>query len=66
MFCGLRRTDGVTADHFRALTGLDLDAVYGEELASLATQGLVTWDGACVRLTTRGTLLANEVLVRLM
>lgn len=66
MFCGLRRTRGVDADHFKMLTGGDLAGTYGDELAGLAAQGLVTWDGTCVRLTEKGTLLANEVLVRLL
>lgn len=62
LFLGLRRRDGVTAGGFRALVGRDLEATYGPELERLASDGLLMWDGQSVRLTHRGTLLANEVV----
>jgi len=62
MFCGLRRSDGVSADAFRSLTGVDLEASFRPELDRCAAAGLLEWDGSRARLTRRGTLLANEVL----
>lgn len=62
LFLGLRRRDGVTAEAFRALTGRDLGAVFGEELDALAGRGLLEWGRWGVRLTDGGTLLANEVV----
>jgi oxygen-independent coproporphyrinogen-3 oxidase len=62
MFLGLRRTAGVAAADFEALTTRTMQDAFGGELARLANDGLLTWDGATARLTPRGTLLANEAV----
>ena len=64
MFLGLRRTAGVEGAVFRALTGQDLGERFGGELSVAASEGLISWDGDTARLTTRGTLLADDVLLR--
>lgn len=62
MFLGLRRAGGVAPETFRALTGRDLEEIFGPQIDRAAAQGLVVWDARGVRLTDRGTLLANEVV----
>ncbi|HEX5505866.1 MAG TPA: radical SAM family heme chaperone HemW [Thermomicrobiales bacterium] len=66
MLLGLRLADGVSHAAFRRRHGRDLAAVYGPELADLAALGLLTDDGAAVRLTPRGRLVANEALIRFL
>jgi oxygen-independent coproporphyrinogen III oxidase len=50
MVLGLRRTQGVTCEQFRVLVGAGLDDVFGPELGRARDRGLVSWDGASVRL----------------
>lgn len=66
MMLGLRLADGVSHAAFRRRHGRDLAAVYGPELADLAALDLLTDDGAAVRLTPRGRLVANEALIRFL
>jgi oxygen-independent coproporphyrinogen-3 oxidase len=66
MMLGLRLAEGVSRAAFRARHGRDLDAVYGAQLAALAPLGVLTDTGDAVRLTTRGRLVANEILVRFL
>lgn len=66
MMLGLRLLEGVDRDTFRRRHGVSLDAVYGPQLAALAPLDVVDDDGACVRLTARGRLVANEVLIRFL
>lgn len=62
VFCGLRRTAGLSGRDFTTLTGMDLDGRWGPEIDGACEAGLLGRDGDRVALTPRGTLLANEVL----
>src|SRR5687768_11183277 len=64
MFMGLRLNAGVSYEHFRDRCGVELGAVFGDELAALAAQGLLEHDDAGVRLTERGRMLGNQVFER--
>lgn len=66
MFCGLRRSQGVGADRFEALVGRGLEATYGARLRLAAAEGLLAWDGRRARLTDRGTLLGDAVVMRFL
>lgn len=66
MLLGLRLREGVARAAFRARHGRALDAVYGAQLAGLTPLGVLDDDGRSVRLTPRGRLVANEVLVRFL
>ncbi|MGB9776807.1 MAG: radical SAM family heme chaperone HemW [Anaerolineae bacterium] len=61
MMMGLRLVAGVSDARFRARFGVGLAEVFGAELARLADQGLLEWDGQTARLTPRGRLLGNWV-----
>ena len=60
---GLRLVDGIDVEEFRQKYGLDLRSRYGDHLGPYLEAGLVLDDGARLRLSRRGMLLANEVLV---
>ncbi len=62
LFLGLRLTEGVDMAWFRDELGLDLAGAVGELLGD----GLVETEGGRLRLTRRGFLLFNPVVVRLM
>lgn len=64
MFMGLRLNAGVSFVHFRDRCGMDMDAVFGAELAALAEEGLIERDERGVRLTRRGRMLGNRVFER--
>lgn len=64
MFMGLRMNVGVSFVHFRDRVGLEMDSVFGAELAELAELGLVERDAGGVRLTERGRMLGNRVFER--
>ena len=66
MMLGLRLAEGVAHAAFRARHGADLATVYGPQLAELASLGLLVDDGEAVRLTRRGRLVANEVVLRFL
>ncbi len=66
MMLGLRLAEGVSHAAFRQRHGHDLEATYGTQLAALAPLGVLTNTDGHVRLTTRGRLVANEVLVRFL
>ena len=66
MMLGLRLTEGISHAAFRQRHGRELEATYGTQLAALAPLGVLTNSGGFVRLTTRGRLVANEVLVRFL
>lgn len=61
MMMGLRLIGGVSEARFRARFGVGMAEVFGAELARLAAQGLIEWDGQTARLTPRGRLLGNWV-----
>ncbi|MCS7289326.1 MAG: coproporphyrinogen III oxidase family protein, partial [Roseiflexus sp.] len=64
MFMGLRLNAGVSFAHFRDRCGVDMDAIFGAELADLADEGLIERDERGVRLTRRGRMLGNRVFER--
>lgn len=66
MMMGLRLLEGVDDARFRARFGRGLAGVFGAELAHLAEQGLMEWDGQTARLTPRGRLLGNRVFVEFL
>jgi oxygen-independent coproporphyrinogen-3 oxidase len=62
----LRRAEGIGRARFREQTGFDLDALLGDRLTGLVGNGLLTDDGAAVRLTRRGLFVADGVIEELM
>ena len=62
MMLGLRLVEeGVSRARFRQRHGVEMDAVFADELARLHSQGMLQSDGATVRLTERGLMLGNQV-----
>ena len=58
---GLRMTEaGVSDARFRARFGAGLRDVYGEAIARLESDGLLTWKNDHLVLTSKGLPLANE------
>ncbi len=67
MIFGLRLTDGIRRDRFRALTGLDIEAAIDPSaLAILREGGYVIADAAGLRATPSGRLCLNSVLAALL
>lgn len=65
LLLGLRLVEeGVVKRAFYERFGVDLDAVFGEDLAELEGQGLLERTAGRVRLTRKGHLLGNRVFVR--
>jgi oxygen-independent coproporphyrinogen-3 oxidase len=62
MFTGLRLAGGVDVAAMGARYDLDVWKIYGEALTPFAEAGLLIYDGARLRLTRQGMLLANEVM----
>ena len=62
MFLGLRMTQGVSRKEFAGSFGEELEKVYGEVIELHKKQGLLKEQGGRVRLTRRGTDLANYVM----
>jgi oxygen-independent coproporphyrinogen III oxidase len=66
MMMGLRLNVGVSAEHFAARCGVDLDALYATQIAELLDQGLIERSADRVRLTPRGRMLGNQVFQRFL
>lgn len=66
MFLGLRMSDGVSNDSFRAAFGADLREIYGQQIDSLVAMGLVMENLAGLCLTGRGMQLSNQVFQRFL
>jgi oxygen-independent coproporphyrinogen III oxidase len=66
MMLGLRLREGVSRAAFQTRHGQALDTVYGAQLAALAPLQVLEDTGDAVRLTARGRLLANEIIVRFL
>jgi len=60
-FLGLRLTNGVSADDFRARFGVSADGAYGAELKKLAGDGLIIRNGDNIQLTEYGVDISNRV-----
>jgi oxygen-independent coproporphyrinogen-3 oxidase len=62
IFMGLRLSAGLDLKAIRGRYGVDVWSRYGEELQPFVDQGLLIYDGAGMRLTRAGMLLAHEVM----
>jgi oxygen-independent coproporphyrinogen III oxidase len=62
LFTGLRLTDGVDLKAVHARYGVDVWHQYGGELERFVEQGFLRHEGARLRLTRPGMLLAHEVM----
>jgi oxygen-independent coproporphyrinogen-3 oxidase len=62
LFMGLRLTRGVDLATIESRYQTDVWRMYGSELEPFVDQGLLIYDGAHLRLTRPGMLLANEVM----
>jgi oxygen-independent coproporphyrinogen-3 oxidase len=62
LFTGLRLTEGVDLAAFGRRYSVDVWAVYGSALQRFVDEHLVLRDGARLRLTRQGMLIANEIL----
>ncbi|MFY9570631.1 MAG: radical SAM family heme chaperone HemW [Blastocatellia bacterium] len=63
LFMGLRLSEGIRLDEFKAEYGIDVIARYGNELPRLAEAGLIDIGEERLSLTPTGRLLSNEVFV---
>jgi oxygen-independent coproporphyrinogen-3 oxidase len=62
MFTGLRLNAGVDTQLINERYNVDAWQEYGNQLASFTEAGILIYDGARLRLTRPGMLLANEVM----
>jgi oxygen-independent coproporphyrinogen-3 oxidase len=62
LFTGLRLTEGLALEDIEKRYGVDVWARYSAELEPFADEGLLVYDGASLRLTRRGMLLAHEIM----
>ncbi len=62
LFTGLRLSEGVPLRLIEDRYGLDVWATFGADLHPFVDQGLLIYDGASLRLTRQGMLLAHEVM----
>jgi len=58
----LRLAKGIDVQRMLNRYGVDLWARFGRDLQLFLEQGLLVYDGARLRLSRRGMLLANEVM----
>jgi oxygen-independent coproporphyrinogen-3 oxidase len=63
LITGLRLTEGIDLESFRQKYGLDIEARYGDHLRPYLDEGLALLDAGRLRLSRRGMLVANEVLL---
>jgi oxygen-independent coproporphyrinogen-3 oxidase len=67
MMLGLRLLqEGVSATAFETRHGVSLHDHFGSQIDDLTGFALLDWDGDRLRLTARGTLLANDVCARFL
>ena len=62
----LRRIDGIERTRFREQTGFALDALLGNRLGGMVAEDLLSDNGVSVRLTRRGTCVADGIIADLM
>jgi oxygen-independent coproporphyrinogen-3 oxidase len=62
----LRRAEGIGRERFQEQSGLSLDNLVGETVASLVENGILADGGNAVRLTRRGFCVADGVIEELM
>ena len=64
MLTGLRLTrEGISEMAFRDRFGVELKAVFHQEIEKSVRLELLEWAGDCLRLTPRGRLLGNQVFI---
>lgn len=61
VFLGLRLMKGINLSEYYNLFGVDLSASYAYEMERLTSAGLIELNGNMLRLTTKGSLLSNDV-----
>lgn len=59
----LRLIEGINLGEFRRRTGYDAGELFAEQIDRFVGEGLLEASPVCVRLTRRGMLLANRVMV---
>ncbi len=64
LMLGLRMREGVSLDRIARDCGTDPEDVFGELFEELEKAGLVARENGSLRLSDRGTLLANQVLAK--
>ena len=62
LFMELRLAAGIDVKRIQQRYGVDVWARFGSDLQVFRDQGLLVYDGARMRLTRRGMLLANEIM----
>jgi oxygen-independent coproporphyrinogen III oxidase len=62
LFTGLRLVDGLDLSRIYERYGVNVWSRYGDELRPFVEEGLLVYDGARLRLTRRGMLLAHEIM----
>ena len=62
LFTALRLTEGIDLPQVKTRYGVDVWARFGSELQTFVDAGLLIYDGARLRLTRPGMLLAHEVM----
>jgi oxygen-independent coproporphyrinogen-3 oxidase len=62
LFMELRLTAGIEVNRIRRRYGVDVWGRFGAGLQLFCEEGLLVYDGARMRLTRRGMLLANEIM----
>jgi oxygen-independent coproporphyrinogen-3 oxidase len=66
LILGLRLTEGVSVERFRARHGVDMFDAFSDPLNESIALGLLELFEGSLRLTDRGRFLANEVFARLL
>ncbi|MBI4312656.1 MAG: radical SAM family heme chaperone HemW [Chloroflexi bacterium] len=64
MMMGLRLAEGVSDAAFRARFGVGQAEQYSLQIRELSEIGLLQWEDGCLKLTSQGKLLGNEVFQR--
>jgi len=62
----LRLTEGIDRRLFRQLTGFDAQALFARQIEHFTGLGLMSVDPASIRLTRRGMLVSNQVMLELL
>ena len=62
LFTGLRLSEGIDLRDLQDRYGVDVWERYRHDLEPFANEGLLVYDGAFMRLTRRGMLLAHEIM----
>ena len=66
MFLGLRLTEGVSFDRFRARFGREMKNIYGEQIEKLVQENLLEEDEKGIRLTRKGVDISNYVFEKFL